>query len=235
MISIRKAADRGHANHGWLDTYHSFSFAGYHDPAHMGFGPLRVINDDKVVPGAGFGTHGHRDMEIITYILDGALEHKDSMGNGSVIRRGDVQRMSAGRGVQHSEFNPSQDAGVHLLQIWIEPDVRGIPPGYEEKKFDDASKRGRLRLIASPDGADGSVSVHQNARVYAALLDGADRVAHPLAAGRSAYVHVARGAVTVNGNPLAGGDALKAAGIPEIVFTDARDAEVLLFDLPAGD
>jgi redox-sensitive bicupin YhaK (pirin superfamily) len=233
MISIRKAADRGHANHGWLDTYHSFSFAGYHDPAHMGFGPLRVINDDKVVPGAGFGTHGHRDMEIITYILDGALEHKDSMGNGSVIRRGDVQRMSAGRGVQHSEFNPSQDAGVHLLQIWIEPAVRGIPPSYEEKKFDDASKRGRLRLIASPDGADGSVTIHQDARVYAALLDGADRVVHPLAAGRSAYVHVARGAVSVNGNSLAGGDALKAAGLPEVVLADARDAEVLLFDLPA--
>jgi redox-sensitive bicupin YhaK (pirin superfamily) len=234
MISIRKAADRGHANHGWLDTYHSFSFAGYHDPAHMGFGPLRVINDDKVIPGAGFGTHSHRDMEIITYILDGALEHKDSMGNGSIIRRGDVQRMSAGRGVQHSEFNPSQDAGVHLLQIWIEPDVRGIPPGYEEKKFDDDSKRGRLRLIASPDSAEGSVKIHQDARVYAAMLDGGDRVVHPLATGRSAYVHVARGTVTVNGNVLDAGDALKAERVAEIVLEGAKGAEVLLFDLPAG-
>ena len=178
MIALRKGSERGHANHGWLDSYHSFSFADYHDPQYMGFGSLRVINEDVVQPGKGFGTHGHRDMEIITYILEGALEHKDSMGNGSVIRPGDVQRMSAGKGVQHSEFNPSQSELVHLLQIWIEPNVIGIQPGYEEKHFDAASKRGRLRLIASSDGRGGSVTIHQDASVYAALIDGAERVTH---------------------------------------------------------
>ncbi len=232
MITLRKASERGHANHGWLDSWFSFSFAEYHDPQHMGFASLRVINEDVVQPGKGFGTHGHRDMEIITYILEGALEHKDSMGNGSVIRPGDVQRMSAGRGVQHSEFNPSPGELVHLLQIWIEPNVRGIEPGYEEKHFDAASKRGRLRLIASSDGRDGSVNIHQNAAVYAALLDGAERASHTLAPGRNAYVHVARGKVTVNGNVLGTGDALKASGESAIVLERGDNAEILLFDLP---
>ena len=231
MITLRKSSARGHANHGWLDSYFSFSFAEYHDPRHMGFGALRVINEDRVQPGKGFGTHGHRDMEIITYILEGALEHKDSMGNGSVIRVGDVQRMSAGRGVQHSEFNPSQSEVVHLLQIWIEPNVTGIEPGYEEKHFDAASKRGRLRLIAAGDGREGSVTIHQEAAVYAGLIDGAERLSHVLAAGRKAYVHVARGQVTVNGQRLAAGDALKASGESGVVIERGSAAEVLLFDL----
>ena len=232
MIVLRKANERGHANHGWLDSHFSFSFAEYHDPQHMGFSSLRVINEDVVQPGKGFGTHGHRDMEIITYILEGALEHKDSMGNGSVIRPGDVQRMSAGRGVQHSEFNPSQSELVHLLQIWIQPNVVGIQPSYEEKPFDAVSKRGRLRLIASSDGRDGSVTIHQDAAVYAALLDGAERASHALAPGRKAYVHVARGKVTVNGNALGAGDALKASGESGIVLECGTNAEILLFDLP---
>lgn len=231
MLTLRKSTDRGHANHGWLDSWHTFSFAQYHDPAHMGFGDLRVINDDTVQPGQGFGTHGHRDMEIITYLLDGALEHKDSMGNGSVIRPGNVQRMSAGHGVRHSEFNASKTEPVHFLQIWIEPNVVGIDPGYEEKHFADAEKRGGLRLIASADAADGSVKIHQNARVYAALLDGAERAEHTLAAGRRAYLHVARGAVTVNGQPLGGGDGARIESETRIVLSDARQAEILLFDL----
>ena len=228
---IHRANERGHADHGWLDSWHTFSFAGYHDPQHMGFGDLRVLNDDRVEPGQGFGTHGHRDMEIITYVLDGALEHKDSMGNGSVIRPGNVQRMSAGRGVTHSEFNASRDAPVHLLQIWIEPNVTGINPGYEEKLFSDDDKRGRLRLIASPDGRDGSVTIHQDARVYAALLDGADKATHELSAARRAYVHVARGTVTVNRQPLAAGDGARISNQSSIAFSDAGNAEVLLFDL----
>ena len=232
MIVLRKANERGHANHGWLDSHFSFSFAEYHDPQHMGFSSLRVINEDVVQPGKGFGTHGHRDMEIITYILAGALEHKDSMGNGSVIRPGDVQRMSAGKGVQHSEFNPSQSELVHLLQIWIVPNVRGIEPEYEETHFDAASKRGRLRLIASSEGRDGSVTIHQDASVYAAMLDGAERASHALAPGRKAYVHVARGSVTVNGNALGAGDALKASGESAIVLERGENAEILLFDLP---
>ena len=232
MITLRLGRERGYADHGWLKSFHSFSFADYHDPAHMGFGPLRVINEDRVQPGMGFGTHGHRDMEIISYVLDGALEHKDSMGNGSVIRPGDVQRMSAGRGVQHSEFNHSKEALVHFLQIWIEPGVRGIAPGYEEKHFDAASKRGGLRLVASPDGRDGSVTIHQDACVYAALLDGAERVTHRLQPGRKGYVHVARGQVAVNGHSLAAGDALKATEVGEIVLERGAQAEVLLFDLP---
>jgi hypothetical protein len=231
MIELRKSMERGHANHGWLDSYHSFSFADYHDPRHMGYASLRVINEDVVQPGQGFGTHGHRDMEIITYILEGALEHKDSMGNGSVIRPGDVQRMSAGTGVRHSEFNASRDDPVHLLQIWIEPEVNGIEPGYEEKHFDDASKRGRLRLIASRDGRDGSVIIHQDAAVYAALIDGSESARHTLAAGRSAYVHVARGNVMVNGTRLSAGDASKISGEREIVLDDGKSAEILLFDL----
>jgi redox-sensitive bicupin YhaK (pirin superfamily) len=231
MIALRKAGERGHANHGWLDSYHSFSFADYYDPQHMGYSSLRVINEDTVQPGKGFGTHGHRDMEIITYILEGALEHKDSMGNGSVIRPGDVQRMSAGTGVQHSEFNPSPTEIVHLLQIWIEPDVTGIKPSYEEKHYDAASKRGKLRLIASRDGRDGSVTIHQDASVYAALIDGSERVTHGLASGRKAYVHVARGKATVSGHALAAGDALKADGEPTLVLEHGTQAEVLLFDL----
>jgi quercetin 2,3-dioxygenase len=232
MIAIRRSSDRGHANHGWLEARHSFSFAGYHDPEHMGFGPLRVINEDRVQAGKGFGTHGHRDMEIITWILDGALAHKDSMGNGSTIRPGDVQRMSAGRGVMHSEFNPSSDAPTHLLQIWIEPDRVGVEPGYEEKHFDRGSRQGRLRLIASSDGRDGSVRMHQNASVYATLLDGDEAVALPVAEGRRVYVHVARGEVSVNGEPLGAGDALKAEGERELKLEHGRGAEVLVFDLP---
>ncbi len=231
MLEIRRSGDRGLADHGWLRSFHSFSFADYYDPRHMGFGSLRVINEDRVQPGMGFGTHGHRDMEIVSYVLEGALEHKDSMGNGSVIRPGDVQRMSAGRGVQHSEYNPSPRELVHFLQIWIEPNVRGIAPSYEEKHFDADSKRGKLRLVASPDGRDGSVTIHQDAELHAALVDGAERVTHALAPGRKAYVHVARGAVTVNGQALVAGDALKAADVREVVIEQGRDAEVLLFDL----
>src|SRR3954463_2825413 len=200
MIEIRRGDDRGHAQHGWLDSFHSFSFADYYDPEHMGFSALRVINEDRVQAGQGFGTHGHRDMEIISYVLEGGLAHKDSMGNGSVIRPGDVQRMSAGTGVMHSEFNASDRDPVHFLQIWIEPNVRGVKPGYEEKRFEDASKRGQLRLIASPDGREGSVTIHQDASLYAALVDGAEVVTHAPAPGRKTYVHVIRGEVTVNGN-----------------------------------
>jgi redox-sensitive bicupin YhaK (pirin superfamily) len=230
MNELRRAAERGYADHGWLRSFHSFSFADYHDPRHMGFGPLRVINEDRVQAGAGFGTHGHRDMEIISYVLDGALAHKDSMGNGSTIVPGDVQRMSAGRGVLHSEFNENKSGVTHFLQIWIEPAVRGIPPSYEQKNFQEHEKRGRLRLIASPDGAEGSVTIHQDARVYAGLFDGAERAEHPVQPGRKAYVHVARGAVEVNGQRLDTGDALKTD--ESIVIAKGERAEVLLFDLP---
>jgi len=232
MIEIRKSKDRGYADHGWLRSYHTFSFADYHDPEHMGFGHLRVINEDRIQPGTGFGTHGHRDMEIISYVLEGALAHKDSMGNGSAIVPGDVQRMSAGKGVMHSEFNHAQDGVTHFLQIWIEPNVTGIPPSYEQKHFDAASKRGRLRLVASPDRREGSVKIHQEAFLYAALFDGADRAAHKLQPGRRAYVHVARGKLTVSGQPLEAGDALKAVNTAEIVLEKGERAEVLLFDLP---
>jgi redox-sensitive bicupin YhaK (pirin superfamily) len=232
MITLRKAQDRGHADHGWLDSHHSFSFADYHDPSHMGFGPLRVINEDRVQPGTGFGTHGHRDMEILSYVLEGKLEHKDNMGNGSVIEPGDVQRMSAGRGVLHSEFNPSRDRPVHFLQIWILPAKTGIDAGYEQKRVSASDKRGRLHVIASPDGGDNAVTIHQDATVYAALLDGAESARHALAPGRRAYVHVARGSVNVNGTPLATGDAAKIEREKEIVLDNGRGAEVLLFDLP---
>jgi len=232
MIEIRKSDERGHADHGWLKTWHSFSFADYYDPKHVEFGPLRVINEDYVRPGAGFGTHGHRDMEIITYILEGALEHRDSMGNGSVIRPGNVQRMSAGTGVQHSEFNPSDKETVHLLQIWIQPSKRGVQPSYEEARFEEADKRGRLRLIASPDAGEGSVRIHQDARVYAGLFDADERAELALAPGRRAYVHVARGEVTVNGKALRAGDGLKLAGIDRVTVETGRSAEVLVFDLP---
>lgn len=231
-MAVRRAEERGHADHGWLRTYHSFSFAGYHDPAHMGFGPLRVINEDYIAPGRGFGMHPHRDMEIITYVLEGALEHRDSMGNGSIIRPGNVQRMSAGTGVRHAEYNPSPHERTHLLQIWIEPSQLGVPPSYEEKQFDDAAKRGRLCLIASPNGRDGSTTIHQDACIYAALLDGEEQIRHVLAPGRLAYVHVARGTVTVNAQQLAAGDALKISEAMPIDMEQGKGAEVLLFDLP---
>ena len=231
MISLRTAAQRGHANHGWLDSFHSFSFADYYDPEHMGYGALRVINEDRVQPGMGFGTHGHRDMEIITYPLEGRLEHKDSMGNGSVIVPGDVQRMSAGTGILHSEYNPSRDEPVHFLQIWIEPSVRGIAPSYEQRHIALEDKRGRLRLIASPDGREGSVTIHQDAAVYAAVMDGADEISHKLAPGRRAYVHVARGGLRVNGQALQAGDALMVSDEPGMDLALATRAELLVFDL----
>ena len=232
MNAIRRSDERGHAQHGWLDSFHSFSFADYQDPAHMGFGPLRVINEDRVQPGRGFGTHGHRDMEIISYVLAGGLAHEDSMGNGSVIRPGDVQRMSAGTGVMHSEFNASKDEAVHFLQIWIEPDRRGIPPSYEEKRFDDASKRGQWRLIASGDARDGSVRIHQDAELFVTRLEAGDTLARDLDASRRGYLHVIRGDVRANGQVLRGGDALKLERESKLVLDEARAADVLFFDLP---
>jgi len=231
MKQVRRAEERGHADHGWLDSRHSFSFADYYDPDHVEFGALRVINEDRVVPGAGFGTHGHRDMEIISYVLEGELAHKDSTGTASVIRPGDVQRMSAGRGVMHSEFNGSHTAPVHFLQIWIQPDVRGIAPEYEEKRFGAEEKRGRLRLIASPRGDDGSVRIHQDARVYAGLFHGQERAELTVAAGRRIYVHVARGKLQANGEALSAGDALMLTDTPLLTLSDGVDAEVLAFDL----
>jgi redox-sensitive bicupin YhaK (pirin superfamily) len=228
---VRLSQERGHAQHGWLDSFHSFSFADYHDPAHMGYGSLRVINEDRVEPGQGFGTHSHRDMEIISYVLEGGLAHKDSMGNGSVIRRGDVQRMSAGTGVSHSEYNASDRDPVHFLQIWIEPSRRGIAPSYEEKRFEEASKRGRLTLIASPDGSQGSVTLHQDARLFAALVDGEEEVEFSQKPGRRTYIHAIRGTLRVNGQSLSAGDALKIDGESRIRIDHGRDAEVLLFDL----
>jgi redox-sensitive bicupin YhaK (pirin superfamily) len=232
MIALRPAGERGHADYGWLDSWHSFSFAGYRDPAHMGFGPLRVINEDRVAAGAGFGTHGHRDMEIISYVLDGALAHRDSLGNGSVIRPGDVQRLSAGTGVMHSEFNHQTDATTHFLQIWIEPDQPGVQPGYDERRFEAADKRGRLRMIASPDGADGSVRMHQQARVYAGLFEGEESDELAIAPGRRAYVHLARGRLWVNGQALQAGDALKLTAEASVKVAQGEGAEVLVFDLP---
>jgi redox-sensitive bicupin YhaK (pirin superfamily) len=232
MIELRKSEDRGLANLGWLHSQHTFSFGHYYDPRHTGFGPLLVINEDRVQAGKGFGTHGHRDMEIISYVLDGELAHKDSMGNGSVLRYGDVQRMSAGTGVMHSEFNNSPENLVHFLQIWIEPAAKGIEPGYEEKHFDVASKQDRLRLIASPDGSEGSVTIHQDARLYVSLLDGNASVTHALHPGRSAYLHLIRGKLTVNGQRLTTGDALKMTGEEKITADQAEAAEFLLFDLP---
>ncbi len=231
MMELRRSQERGHAAHGWLNSFHSFSFAEYHDPRHMGFGALRVINEDRVQPGMGFGTHGHRDMEIISYVLDGELEHRDSMGNGSVIRPGSVQRMSAGTGVMHSEYNPSRQNGVHFLQIWIEPGQRGIAPSYEEKRFNDEEKRGQLRLVASPDAAEGSVVIHQDARLYAGLFDGAESASLELAPGRKAYIHVARGKVVANGQALVAGDALKLVNEARVELAQGEQAEVLVFDL----
>jgi len=232
MAEIRRGDERGYADHGWLRSYHSFSFADYFDPQHVQFGPLRVINEDRVAPGAGFGTHGHRDMEIISYVLEGELAHRDSTGTSSVIRPGDVQRMSAGQGVMHSEFNHSPDRPVHFLQIWIQPDVHGIAPEYQQTHFGDDEKRGRLRLIASPAGTDGSVSIHQDARVYAGLFDGAEEARLGVAPGRGVYVHVARGRIAANGQSLAAGDALKLTDATELRLHDGEQAEVLVFDLP---
>jgi len=232
MIQIRKGEDRGHANHGWLDSFHSFSFADYHDPAHVQFSVLRVINEDRVAPGAGFPTHGHRDMEIVSYVLEGALEHQDSLGTGSVIRPGDVQRMSAGTGVRHSEFNASKSELVHFLQIWILPDRAGHAPGYEQKHFDPAELDGQLRVVASPDGRNGSVTIHQDAFLYATRLTGNTAVAHGLAPGRRAYIHVARGQVALNGMALVAGDGARIANETQLHLAQGRDAEVLVFDLP---
>ena len=238
MLTLRKSCERGHADHGWLKSFHSFSFADYHDPAHMGVGNLRVINEDRIAPGTGFGTHGHRDMEIVSYVLDGALAHKDSMGNGSaagahagVIQPGDVQRMSAGTGVQHSEFNHAADKPTHFLQIWIQPSQRGIAPGYEQKHFDTAAKRGRLALVASPDGREGSVRIHADASLRAGLFDGSERAEQPLDPARLTYVHLVRGSLCVNGQALRGGDAVTLAHESTLVLDGGADAEVLVFDL----
>jgi redox-sensitive bicupin YhaK (pirin superfamily) len=231
MITLRPAGERGHGNHGWLDSRHSFSFADYYDAEHMGFGPLRVINEDRVQPGMGFGTHGHRDMEIISYVLEGELSHQDNMGNGSIIRPGDVQRMSAGRGVLHSEFNPSSTDAVHFLQIWIEPAQRGVAPSYEQGRIAPDAMRGRLALIAGPEGSGATVTIHRDARVYVAKLDGAAVLTHALAPDRRAYVHVARGSVRVNGLPLGAGDALKIEHEAAVTLDQGSGADVLLFDL----
>jgi redox-sensitive bicupin YhaK (pirin superfamily) len=232
MLTLRRAQERGHADHGWLDTWHSFSFADYYDPDHMGVSALRVINEDRIAPGGGFPMHPHRDMEIVTYVLSGALEHRDSMGNTSVIRPGEVQRMSAGRGVTHSEHNPSAAEPVHLLQIWIVPHTRGLVPSYEQVSVPQAEGPGRLRLVASPQGGEGAVRVHQDASMYVALLDGQERAEHPLAAGRTAYVQVARGGLSVNGQRLGAGDGATLRGEARVTLTDGEGAEVLVFDLP---
>jgi quercetin 2,3-dioxygenase len=232
MTEIRRSNERGYADHGWLKSFHTFSFADYFDPEHVQVGPLRVINEDRVAAGQGFGTHGHRDMEIISYVLDGELAHKDSMGNGSTIRPGDVQRMSAGSGVRHSEFNPSGTNPVHFLQIWIQPNAQGIEPSYEEKRFSVQEKRGRLRIIASPDQVDGSVLLHQDARVYAGLFDGEETATLNVEPGRTLYVHVARGTVTANGTVLNSGDAVTLTDTEKLELNRGQQAEVLVFDLP---
>jgi redox-sensitive bicupin YhaK (pirin superfamily) len=231
MITKRAAGDRGHANHGWLDTYHTFSFAHYHDPEHMGFRMLRVLNDDTVRAGQGFGTHGHRDMEIISYVVEGALEHRDSMGTGSVLRPGDVQRMSAGRGVTHSEFNHSQDETLRFLQIWVWPESNGLDPEYEEKHFAQDDKQGRLRLVVSPDGRDGSLRIHQDVRVYASVLEGDGQVQHELAPGRHAWVQMVHGRLELNGQELGRGDGASISEESILKLKGIQEAEFLLFDL----
>ena len=231
MLTLRKSQDRGYADHGWLKSFHSFSFADYHDPAQMGFGNLRVINEDRIAPGTGFGTHSHRDMEIVSYVLDGALSHKDSIGNGATIVPGEVQRMSAGTGIAHSEFNQAADQTTHFLQIWLLPSQRGIAPGYEQKAFPESDKRGRLRLVASPDGRDDSVTVHADASLYAGLFDGGERAEMALDPRRLAYVHVVRGMARVNGQALQPGDAVTLDGESRLVLDEGRDAEVLVFDV----
>ena len=233
MLTIRKSQDRGYADHGWLKSYHSFSFAGYYDPRHMGWGNLRVINEDRIAPGTGFGTHGHRDMEIISYVLSGNLAHQDSMGNVKGIPPGDVQRMSAGRGVQHSEFNHAKGETTHFLQIWMEPHTRGVPPSYEQKTIAPADKDGRLRLVASPDGAQDSVTIHADARLYAGLFSGAQSATLALDPARKAYVHLIRGQLVVNGVPLSGGDAMLLQDESQVQLAQGVDAEVLVFDLLA--
>jgi quercetin 2,3-dioxygenase len=232
MLEVHRSAERGYFDHGWLKTFHTFSFADYYDPKWVEYGPLRVINEDRVAPGQGFGKHGHRDMEIVTFILAGELEHQDSMGNGSIIRVGDVQRMSAGTGVTHSEYNPSATQPVHFLQIWIKPEALRLTPGYGQKHFSVADKRGRLRLIASSDGADGSVVIHQQARIYAGLFAGAERAELQLPPGRRAWVQMARGRLTVNDTQLAAGDGARSAAPARLTLHGGADAEVLVFDLP---
>jgi redox-sensitive bicupin YhaK (pirin superfamily) len=232
MIDIRPAAERGRADFGWLDSRHTFSFGDFYDPGHMGFGPLRVINEDRVRPGAGFDTHGHRDMEIISYVLEGALEHKDSIGTGSVIRPGEVQIMSAGTGIRHSEFNHSKTAPVHFLQIWVLPDRRGLPPRYDQKAFPESERRGRLRLVGSPDGRSGSILIHQDVEIYDALLASGERVTHDLGPSRKAWVQVTRGAVEVNGKPAGAGDGVAITDEPVVTVTARADgSEILVFDL----
>ncbi|MDO9025546.1 pirin family protein [Zwartia sp.] len=233
MLRIRKSLDRGYADHGWLKSYHSFSFAGYHDPNHMGWGNLRVINEDRIAPGTGFGSHGHRDMEIVSYVVSGSLAHQDNIGNGTAIPPGDVQRMSAGRGVVHSEFNHEKNAETHFFQIWIEPNQRGISPGYEQKTFAEAEKRGALRLVASPDGAEGSVTIHADASIYAGLFAATELFTLPLSPARKAYVHVVKGSLRVNGQKLETGDAAKLANETILTLSEGEDAEVLVFDLAA--
>jgi redox-sensitive bicupin YhaK (pirin superfamily) len=232
MFALRKSEERGYADHGWLKSRHTFSFGDYHDPKHVEFGVLRVINEDRVAPGEGFGTHGHRDMEIVSYVLEGQLGHRDSMGNGSVIVPGDVQRMSAGTGVLHSEMNPSSSEPVHFLQIWVRPSAEGILPSYEQKHFTPEDKRGVLRLVASQDGSQGSVRIHQDARIYAGLFDGSERAELALAAQRRAYVHLARGSLKLNGVALAAGDGVQLSDVSTLTVSDGRAAEVLVFDLP---
>jgi redox-sensitive bicupin YhaK (pirin superfamily) len=232
MIRVRKAQERGHADHGWLDTWHTFSFADYFDPTQMGFRSLRVINEDRVEPGQGFGMHGHVDMEIITYVLEGALEHKDSMGNGEVLRPGEFQRMSAGTGVRHSEFNPSASEPVHLYQIWLLPRSKGIRPSYEQKSFPENERQGKLRLVASPDGADGSLSIHQDARIYLSTLSAGERVSHEIQAGRHAWLQVLRGRVRVNGTLLQTSDGAAVSEERGLTIVSEGPAEVMLFDLP---
>lgn len=231
MLTLRPAGERGHANHGWLDSWHSFSFAGYHDPAHVHFGPLRVINEDRIAAGGGFGAHPHRDMEIVSYVIDGALAHQDSLGNRGTIRPGEVQRMSAGTGVVHAEYN-DHPGTTHFLQIWLFPDRQGLPPSYEQKAFAAGEKRGRLRVIASPDGRDGSVTLHQDALLHAGLFDGGEAATLPLAPGRLAYVHLVRGRLEVNGHVLDAGDALRLEDEAAVCLGQGVDAEVLVFDLP---
>lgn len=231
MLTLRKARDRGHADHGWLDTWHTFSFASYHDPAHSRFRSLRVMNEDRVAPGRGFGTHPHHDMEIVTYVLSGALEHRDSMGHGEVLRPGEFQRMTAGTGITHSEFNPSGTEPVHLYQIWLFPEAKGLEPSYEQKRFDAADRHNRLRLVASRNAADGSLTIHQDARIYLGSLDEGVQVHHDLTSGRHAWVQILRGSVTLNGTPLGTSDGAAVSDETALVITAASDAEVLVFDL----
>jgi redox-sensitive bicupin YhaK (pirin superfamily) len=232
MITLRPASERGHGQHGWLDTYHTFSFNDYHDPQQMGFRVLRVINEDRVKPGSGFGTHGHRDMEIITYVLEGAVAHKDSLGNGSILRPGEFQCMTAGTGIQHSEFNPSESEPVHLYQIWLLPDRRGLTPSYDQRAFPEEERQNKLRVVASPDGRDGSLTIHQNAEVFLTTLGASDQVTHTLASGRHAWIQVLRGAVKLNDLDLAAGDGAAVSDESFVTLLAAQSSEAMLFDLP---